>query len=460
MLRSGPESAWNPIEELPLPLDVDNNKSTYLIESSFNSNSSSSTKNDQSLESSLSEPNPSLPQNDVSIWKNEQNILTSENIKKEMLTNDNELDNQTEVKLNVSSENIIGCNNTIIDVLSETILNNIEQHTCIIEKNNITSQYLSNLEYDSEIDKYCTEKSSYKNSDFKHEDVKEISSQTINEQNNLVSNDSSMNLSKVLDDLSVSNIDNMVAENGQEDDFSGFCDFNYVMPKSLSVLSPVKTFQLHNEISSELVEHRILAKTGDLLDHSDPIDKKLEKNIDSFSPVSSTIQNQHINCNNFDHELDTEFNEFCDFHEFAASENEPTCVMNDVCDIKNNAKESVDTKCKHSNVDQVKNVNTDNNSTLESDNQNNICVDKDDENFCDFESGYTTCDNNGQQTPNFKQNDVLDSTFLVQNDYKKFCIDAFQEYHVSFFLNKYLLTMFDYFQSLIRNFAKKLIYKI
>lgn len=399
-----------------------------MIESSFNSNSSSSTKNDQSPESSLSEPNPNLPQNDLSIWKNEQNILTSENIKKKMFTNGNVLDNKTEA----SSENIVDCNNKIIDDLSETVLNNIEQHACVIEKKIITSQYLSNLEYDSGVDKHCTETSSCKNSDFKHEDVKEISSQTINEQNNLSSSDSSMNLSKVLvNDLPVNNDDNTVAENGQEDDFSGFCDFEYVESKSLNVLSPIKTFQLHNKISSELVEH--CTKTGDLsLDHSAPIDEKLEKNIDSFNPVSSVIQNQHLNGDNFDHELDTEFNEFCDFHKFAANENEPTCVINDVCDIKNNTKELTDTKFKHSNFDQVKNVTTDDNSTLESDNQNNI--DKDDENFCDFESGYTTFDNNGQQIPNCKQNDViLDSKSLVQHDYKKLCIDAFQEYHVSFF---------------------------
>lgn len=85
--------------------------------------------------------------------------------------------------------------------------------------------------------------------------------------------------------------------------------------------------------------------------------------------IGSTIQNRHINGNNF--ELDPEYNEFRDFHKFAAIENmEPICVISDVCDIKNSAEESTDTDLyRQSDVDQVLNVSTDDNSTLEPDNQ-------------------------------------------------------------------------------------------
>lgn len=441
-LRSGPESEWNPIDKLPFDADIVH-KPTDFIGSSFNSNSPCTLKNDQSLESSISERNPSSPQNDASIWQNEQNILMSENIGKKTGSsqgcNGNESDNKTENKVNVSSENIKGCSKKIFDDLSVTTLNNVEQLTCVTEKKSTTSQYLSYSEHNLEVDKHSPQKLSIKNNDFKHEGVKElIASQTINVQNKLSNSGSSSDLSKVLTDDN-----NTVVENGLDDEFSGFCDFEYAVSKSLNAPSPIKTFQLHSEIefvSSESTEPCTLAKTVESTqDGCHLMDKQLEKSIDTVNSITSTIQNQPTNVSNFEHELDSEFNEFCDFHRFYVNENEPICVSNYVGEIQSNTLESTETK--HSNVDQVISVTTDNNSLFESDTQNNI--DNDDDNFCEFESGYTTyCDNNGQQTPVFKQNDImLDSKSLAQNDYKTFCVDVFQEYHVSFF---FFINVYNY----------------
>ncbi|XP_060846643.1 aftiphilin isoform X3 [Rhopalosiphum padi] len=474
-----PDGGWNPIDELSLPYDGDViREPAACIESNSNDTlsklPSNISMNDPSVESSLSEQQPSLHQNNLSIWKDKKDI-SWENINK--LTNDscdnvNEIDCNTEIKHNESSENIIDNNRKIVDddlsVTSdqyicdlENVKNNtippnlpnlvLQLNNSEVYENNETFQPVTNVNFEK-----STDQKTLVNGYLECVNVKESSNQTNCVQNvllenlkNDVSDTGTPNDTYVIsvDDLSVNNNNNnnIIIKNDQEE-YSDFCDFETNLPDSLNVPLPNRTSQENHEITEDyhtVDQHNIdkipLTQLNDehctiLKNIEKLIENKIEQNVESISPDCSTFQNNEINV---EHNSGSEFDEFSDFHVFSNStiENKLICDKNDDDDDFCNYETSIpnfndSVKFKHSNVEEVQcSTSNINDLVLKPDNQNSVINnDDDDDNFCDFESGYTTSGYHTiDQVKDSKQNCAnLDSESHVPLDYKQFCKDAFQ----------------------------------
>ncbi|XP_022160585.1 putative uncharacterized protein DDB_G0282133 isoform X2 [Myzus persicae] len=475
-----PDGGWNPIDELSLPYDGDIvHEPAVCIEANTNESllkqPSSIAKNGLSTEPSLSEQEPSL--HNLSIWKDKKEV-PCENIKK-LTSNDNYCDNvnvidcNTEIKPNESSENVIDNNRKIInDDLSLTS----EQYICDIVnvKNNIIPQHLPNLVvqlnnskvyenneiYQPEANvnfEKSTDQDTLVNGHLECVDIEESSNQTTcvhnvlleDLKNDVSDTDTPNSMYALLTDNSSTNNNNNNNNNmikNDQEEYTDFCDFETDLPHSLNVPLPNRTSQEHHEIIEDPQtvnqhdfenlplkqefndEHCKILKNISLL-----VENKVEQNIESINANCSTFQ---YNENNVGHNSDSEFDEFSDFHVFSnsTSKKKSICGTNDDDDFCNyeTCRQDYNDKVefKHSNVEPVNCVSSnDNGSILKSDNQKCIINNDadDDDNFCDFESGYITPGHTSDQVIDLKQNyAILDSETHVQLDYKQFCKDAFQ----------------------------------
>lgn len=481
----GPDGGWNPIDELSLPFDGDIiHETAVCIETNTNESlskrPSSIAKNDLSMKSSLSEQEPSLHQNNLSIWKDKKDVPW-ENINK-LTSNDscdniNEIDCNTEIKHNESSENVIDNNRKIInDDLSLTS----EQYICDLPnvKNNIIPQNLPNLVLQlNNYEVYENNEIYQPKSNVNYEkstgqdilvnghlecvDIEKSSSQTNCVQNVLLDNlkndvsdtDTPNGMYAMLvENLSINNNNNNIMTKNDQEEYSDFCDFETDLPHSLNVPLPNRTSQEHHEIieNPQTVDQQHLDKLPSsqfndehckiLKNISTLVEDKIEQNVESVNPNCSTFQYNEINV---EHNSDSKFDEFSGFHVFSTSttKKKSICDTNDdndddFCTYETCKEDFNDTvELKHSNIDHVKCVNS-NDSILKSENQSSIINnDDDDDNFCDFESGYTTSGLHiSDQVIDLKQSyAILDSGSHVQLDYKQFCKDAFQGDYVSFF---------------------------
>lgn len=465
-LFTGPEGRWNPIDELPYDGDIINPPSV-CDESNANNDSSCIVKGDEFLKS-LPEQELNLHQKDLSIWKDKENIVPWENIKKVKSNRSsdsvNELDCKTEIKHNVSSENVIDNNRKTIDndltIYTDLHTNNLENVTkevqCLpnlgLQSNHF--EPIENNEILQPENNFNAEKSSNQeplvNGHLECLDSNELSNQTNCVQNVFIENlkiDVSDNVSKInsssgMFDLSINNNNNIVIKNDQ-DEYSDFCDFETAMPNSLNVSLPNRTSLEKNKLNDNLplVDQHCTLDSKLSTAHFDDEHSKVpentntvnEKEVNSLNPTFQNLKDDKINS---EHNLDSEFDDFCDFHDFPnlVTEINPTEVKkdDDFCDFKTNILSlNNKTELKHSNTSATDN---DDNSTFKSDNQH--CPNNDDDdNFCDFESGYSTSSLPvSNQILDVKQtNLVLGSESQVQIDYKQFCKDAFHGDYVSQF---------------------------
>ncbi|CAH1731673.1 aftiphilin isoform X4 [Aphis gossypii] len=471
-----PDGGWNPIDVLSLPYDGDIiHKPVACIETNSNDNlskwPSSIIKNEVSIESSLSEEQPSLHQNNLSIWKDKKDI-SCEILNK--LTNDscdnvNEIDCKTEIKHNKSSEDVIDNNRKIID---DDLSVTSDQYICDTAKveNNIIPQHLPNLVLqlnNSEVNENneifqpitnvnfenSTNQETLVNGYLECVDIKESSNQINCVQNVLLENlkndvsdtDTSNDMyATLVDDLSINNNNNNKIIKNDQEEYTDFCDFETNLPHTLNVPLPNRTSQENHEIIEDSDFQTVDQQYVDKLplthfnnENCKPlknietlVENKIEQNVESISPSCTTFQNNEINV---EYNSGSENDEFSDFHEFSNSTTEKKIICDksdnddDFCNYETCIPNFNDTvEIKHSNVEQVQCL-TSNDSILKSDYQNSIINNDDvddDDNFCDFESGYTT---SGDQVKDLKQNyAILDSESHVQLDYKQFCKDAFQ----------------------------------
>lgn len=436
----GTPGGWNPIESLPYDPDIVDKPVGY-VESNTNDCSSNwplgIAKKDQSLDSSICEHETSLHHNNLPICNDKENIIQCKNIK-QLTSNHNcdSIDYKMDIKNNTSSETDVVNSSTKIDsklsVMSEQSIGDIENVTNIL-----TSQYLSNVElplnnssvvennensnFEVNID---SEKSSLKetltNGNVERVDIKEFSNQTdcvpnvkIENLKNNMSDFTTDGTYNMFNNVSVnSNNNNIIIKNDQLE-YSDYCGFETVLPNSLNVPLPNRTSEEHTEIieNRELIDKYRNPDQIHIVQFNDNNSKIL--NNTSISVEKNIEQN---NKNHVEDNLDSEFDDFCDFHAFT-NYTEPIVPeisnTNDF-DHSNNKQEN----CKTSDNDY-------NNLTLKSNDQNNITCNTsndDDDDFCDFEC----------KVLNDKQCDiVLDSKFQDQIDYKQFCKDAFQGDYVS-----------------------------
>lgn len=486
-MHLGPDGGWNPLDELILPYDRDLvEKPVDNIESISNDSLSNKpagiTKHEQSSESSLSEQEPSSHHINVSIWK-DKNTVPWEDIKKSTSNNScdsvNELECKTEIKHNnISSENVIDSNKKLINNDLSVIT---EQHICDIEnvKHNTTSQNLPNLELqlnNLKLVEYNGIDHTETNVNLKkpslHEslvnghleclDTKEVSSQTkcidnvpLEDMASMVSDNSSkvdspnnMHGKMFNNDLSVNNNNNIIKNDVGE--CIGVCDFESTMPIYVNESLPNRTSQEQNEIiekyspeSKHISDQISVSQTN--YGHNElsqnifiPIERKTEQNVDLNNLDCSIFQNQQNNDIHFEDNIDTEFDDFCDFHAFSTStiENNPISVDN-FSDFKTSTSTFNDTiELKNLNIEQENQVVTkyDDDLTFKLDNKNNTIKKNnstdDNDIFCDFESSDVS---ENQTVFDDKKSDlVLDSDFQDKLDYKQFCKDAFQGDYVSF----------------------------
>lgn len=384
---------------------------------------------------------------------------------------------KTEIKHNVSSENVIHSNKKVAD--DSCII--AEQHTCDIEnEKNVASHYLPNLElHFNDLDQVksneviqpnivVSEKLSSKESMVNSHleptiDVKKSSYQTNcvqnapleNFKNDLSENDpkviSSNSTYEVFDNnFSINNNNNIKTD---QEEYTDFYDFETSTSNSLNVVLPNRTIKENfNSENSDIVENELIDQHH-ISDYRVPIsqfpnenseivpntlvEKKVEQSANLTNLSCSTFQNGQNNEISYENS-DSEFNEFCDFHAFPTS-----TIENDFCDFKTSpsAFEGI-IESRHSNSEQVKyvpnNFKERNHLTMKSDNQNSSNIEdvNDDDNFCDFESGYS--ESNFQishQILNSKKTDeVLDSDLHIQIDYKQFCSDIFEGNYVSYII--------------------------
>jgi len=135
-------------------------------------------------------------------------------------------------------------------------------------------------------------------------------------------------------------------------------------------------------------------------------------------------------------------------------ENKSPYSNDDFSDFKTSLPDNSKTlEFKHSEIDHVQTIIThDINDSLTSkyDNQGNIHkndvnIDNNDDNFCDFESGFTKSNfhvNNKIVNPK-QNNEILNSESQVQFNYKEFCKDVFQGNYVSFLFNNLFIFIYS-----------------
>lgn len=400
----------------------------------------------------------------MSIWKDKENIVPWENIKKIKSNHScdsvNELDCKTEIKHNVSSENVIDINRKTTDdeltVYTDLHTNNLgtvkKEVQCLpnleLQSNNFES--IENNDIVQPETNFDVEKSSNQetlvNGHLECLDSNELPNQTNCVQNvsienlktDVSDNDTKINSSSGMFDLSINNNNNIVLKN-EQDEYSDFCDFETAIPKSLKVSLPNRTSLEKDNLP--LVDQHFTLDSKLSATHFDDEHSKVTENTNTEdekeeNSINFTLKNLNDDKINPEHNLDSEFDDFCDFHAFPnlVTEITPTEVTNDddFCDFKTNIPSfNNETELKHSNTG---NNDNDDNSTFKSDNQH--CPNNDDDdNFCDFESGYSTSSLPvSNQVLDVEQNNVvLGSESQVQIDYKQFCKDAFQGDYVSLF---------------------------
>lgn len=396
----GPDGGWNTIDELSLPYDGDVDKQD-CIESSTNDSSSnwqsSITNNEQLFQ--LSEQDPSLHQNNSSIWDETERI--KENIKKLTSKHNcdiNELIGKSEIGKNISFERVDNNNKEIENVLP---LNEQQIHDERHVQLNINSQYstkleprldnLESVEHNKIVqieDNVNLEKlgqsETLVNNHLECVDIEEstnpvnfvpnvlLNNKKINE-NDIKSKGNSINdLSKMVNnDLSINN--NNTIKNIEE--VKEITLFNSVHLPNMTLIEYNKINENHehneqfpNQISNSSInyEHSEISQNISISEEQE------EKNVESINRNCSTLQHQQINKINLEDNSGSDFDKFSDFHTFSTIENKPISLIND-------------------------------------------------DEFCDFESGF---DQN--QFIDVKQNDeILVSESHVQFDYKQFCKDIF-----------------------------------
>lgn len=470
----GPDGGWNPIDELPLPYDstvID--KTVDPIKSNSNINSSdwslNNVKNDQFMKPSISESELSLHPKNLSIWKDKENIVPKVNIEKITFNCDSvdASDCKTEIKGNESFDNVIDSYKKVVDDNTSICT---KQHICDKENtdNNIVSQYspstelqLNNMELVESNDVFQSNSvlspesgEILVNSHLEPVDIKESTYLTICVQNELLENfnnnvkdidtkvNSSNSMYEIFDTNISINTNNNILKKDQEE-YTDFCDFETAVPNSINVPLSNRT-PLENDSYKKDGEN-VVEKTQlvDLPLTSDQVIVTQFKNVadkrtDSINVNCSAIQNGKNDEINIDNNLDSEFNDFCDFHTFSTSFNErrhtPVENNDDFCDFETSISVSGDTlELKQSNSEGITlfNRNDDeDNLKLKFNSKNNCEDDADvDDNFCDFESGYSTTSHQFLDTKH--KNKVLFSEPQIQFDYKQFCKDAFQGDFVS-----------------------------
>lgn len=481
----GPDSGWNPIDELPLPYDsvVIDKPVDHIDSNSHNSSDwpSISVKNDQSMKPSISDSESNLQPKNLIICKTKENI--------EKLTCDSVNGSGCEMKIeqNEFFDNVIDSYKRVNnDNMSVTTI----QPICDKEstKNNIASQYspiieleLNNMELiesnevvqsDSILNpENPSSKEILVTSILESIKINELTEQTIcvqnetleNIENNVNDTDtkiiSSNNVYKnVGSNISINSNNNIIKD--VEEKYTDFCDFKNTVPSSLNVSLPNRTSQ---EINPIKIYSEVIVKN---LQHVDQVSDtqfkngfcdissntlnsnkgEVEKCIDSINLNCSTFQNKKNDENNMEDDLDSEFNDFCDFHVFSTTANEkqltPVENIDDFCDFETNTQVfGSKLELKQFNSEEVKflnnNDNVKDNLKLKSDSKSdkNNCKDDDvdDSNFCDFESGYSMSGIlTSHQFLDPKQKDKqVCSELQIKFDYKQFCEDSFQGDYVS-----------------------------
>lgn len=474
MLDIGPDGGWNPIDELSLPYDgnaIDEPIVGIKSNTGPSNWSSDIVKTDQSVKSTLPEQEPNVHQDNPSIWKDKENIVPQENIKKLSYSHScdsvNEIDCKPEIKYNVSSENVIDSNKKVND---GDLCEIIEQHTCDVNKKKICStlQHLPNLELQINIqevvenneskqpDIVISEKLSHQeslvNGHSENVNIKELSNQSNSVQNILLDNliiDTSDNDTKVnssngvfeicSNDLSIKNKNNnTIIMKVDQEEYTDFYDFENSSSNFINVPLPNRTPKEITEnrpyFEEKVINKQFNDKQDDVSHDISIFNKEIEQHFESIN-TKSTLKNIENNIINSDQNLDSEFDEFSDFHTFSISttEKNPISMINndDFCDFKTNAPSFKNTISENS---KFLTSNDNNDLIFKSDNLNIVNHNNNiDDNFCDFESGYSGSDfNTSGQVLDAKQNNVPESEFLMQLNYKEFCRDAFQGNYVSF----------------------------
>ncbi|XP_025423587.1 aftiphilin isoform X2 [Sipha flava] len=475
-----PDGGWNPIDELSLPYDgnaIDEPGGCIKLNTSPSDWSSDIVKTDQSFNSTLSEQQPSLNQDNPSIWKDKENIVPQENIKKLTSTHScdsiNEIDCKPEIKYNVSSENVIDSKKKVND---DDLCETIEQHTSDVEntKINSTLQNLPNLELqiiNQEVvennesiqpdivisEKFSSISSSHQetlvNGHLENVNIKKLSNQSNSVQNILLDNliiDPSDNDTKVNsssgvfeiynNDLSIkNNNNNSIIMKIDQEEYTDFCDYETSSSNVMNLPLPDRTSKEVTEncpnIEEKIINKQFNDEQADVSHDISIFNEKIEQNVEPIN-TKSTLKNLENNIINSDQNFDSEFDEFSDFHTFSISTTEKkpisTTDNDDFCDFETNAPSFKNTIISENSKFLTSNDNID--SIFKSDNQNIVNHnDNIDDNFCDFESGYSGSDfNTSRQVLDVKQNYVPKSEFLIQLDYKEFCKDAFQgDYELS-----------------------------
>jgi len=403
-INLGPDGDWNTIDELSLPYDGDVVDKPDCIGSSTNDCSSnwpsSITNNDQLLESS--EQKLSSHQNNLSIWKDKENII--ENIEK--LTSNHDCSNineKTELGHNKSVENVVNNIKLIDNISSLTTEQHVRDEKHV--KYDIISQCSTSLEHqlnnsevvehnetvqtgtNVDLEKLCPSETLV-NGHLECIDSKELSNKMNFVQNVLLLNNISDINTKVNSNNGLSemfsnhnNNNNNKIKNVQEEVRENANPNSACLPNEalLEHSEIVEKYQHVEQFPDQIPVTQINCDHCELSQNiSIPEEENVENNVKSINFNCSALQNQQTIEINFENNSDSEFDKFSDFHTFSTTENKPISVKND-------------------------------------------------DEFCDFESGF-----NENHSVDIKQNELLISESHVQFDYKQFCMDTFQGDYVSF----------------------------
>lgn len=406
-LHAGPDSVWNPIDELTLPYDYDViEKRAGFVETSDSLSNwpPDITKNDECMKSSLSEQKSSLYQGNLSLKVNE-----GENNNKITSNHSCENESDCDIKNYISTKNMVDSNN---EKFNSSVI--MEQQSSDVENLNVnkkTSQYLSNVELQlNNADVVENNMSESHQETLDHPHLKSINDK---EKSDYVQNILPVNICKVdaktslpndicetfNNNKTINNNNNPIIKNDIEE-YTDFCEFEGVVPNFLNMPLPNRTSKEHidNIDDNQTIYHveQFSDKHYTISENISSIARQNE-NEDSINLNYSTIEDQQHSDANSENNFDSEFDDFCDFHTFSKS----TAENSDFCHLESNTFHKT-MELEHSYNEQVKNDNL----ALKSDNFNN--------------------------TSSLNPSIILNSETCIKIDYKQFCKDAFQGDYVSF----------------------------
>lgn len=366
MFALGPDSGWNPIDELTFAYDNDLAENPIeFVEITTNDNLANKQLDIRNCDE-LPEQKSNLYQNNLSTLKQEEN-------NKEITSND-----KCEFDHKVSCENMIDSNKKKFN-LSLTK----EQHSLDIDNkkldikisnSNVVENYMSETHQEN-VTKYIQNKSENISENYSSKDIY-----------GTLNSDKSLNNNNIISD----------EQNEINNQHTDFCEFKTVIPNSIILPLPNRTSEEYNE---KIKSHP---------NKNEQFNDKLHYDI------------------NFENNLDSEFDEFSDFHSFNS-----VAEKSDVCQFSFESNAFQNNEEIDFNIVQMNCVTDNKNHNLKSDNFNNVLM--------------------------FKSNDILNSESSVQINYKNFCKDAFNGDYVSIVLLiiYYILYFFNNLL-LFRNYVKKL----